>query len=508
MQEYEALRNEMKRIADLQNAAALLMWDQETYMPEGGSGFRAQQLATLSGLAHDHFTAEENNARLDRLEKSSDLDEVRSMNVKRIREDLDRASKYSSDFVQNLSKAQSEAFQAWQKAKRNNDFEAFRPELERMVELKKQESQLLGYSDHPYDALLDSYEPGTKTADVERIFSELRGGLEPLLKEIEACEKPDDELMYRSYDQDEQWALTLEVLESMGYDKKKGRQDLSTHPFTISFSPEDVRVTTRMSEKNLHEGIWSSIHEGGHALYEQGLPSEEYGMPAGEACSLGVHESQARLWENIIGRGRSFWEHFYPKLQERFPDQLGQVPLDSFYRAMNVVRPNAIRTNADELHYHFHIIIRFEIEKALIEGSLEVKDVPTVWDRKVRSYLGIEVNSDTEGCLQDVHWAHGGIGYFPTYSLGSLMSAQFYEQARTELPDLESRIAKGELLPLRDWLRTNVHAKGRLEKPDELCEKATGKGLDPSVFLSYARRKYAELYPIQQESVKPESEKG
>jgi carboxypeptidase Taq len=496
MQEYEALKKEMQRIADLQNAAALLMWDQETYMPEQGAEFRAQQLATLSGLAHEHFTSEENATRLDRMKEDEDLSVVQSHNVKRLCEDLDKASKYSSDFVQRLSKAQSEAFQAWQKAKEKDDFGIFAPELERMVELKQQESQLLGYSDHPYDALLDDFEPGLKTQEVERIFGELRSGLDPLLKEIRACETPDDGVMYRNYPKEEQWELTLEILRAMGYDAEKGRQDLSAHPFTISFSPDDVRVTTRMSENDLHEGIWSSIHEGGHALYEQGLSREEYGMPGGEACSMAVHESQARLWENLIGRGRAFWDHFYPKLQARFPRTLNDVSLDEFYRAMNVVRPNLIRTNADELHYHYHIIIRFEIEKALIEGSLEVKDVPHVWNDKVRQYLGVEVSSDAQGCLQDVHWSHGGIGYFPTYSLGSLMSAQFYEAARNEVPELEERIAQGELTPLRDWLRERIHCKGRLEKPEELCERVTGSSLDPSVFVEYARKKYGTLYPI------------
>lgn len=476
-------------------------------MPEKGADFRAQQLATLSGLAHEHFTAEENSTRLDRLEDGkADLSEDQARNVERIREDFDKSSKYSSDFVQKLSKAQSEAFQAWQKAKEANDFGIFAPELERMVELKQQESQILGYSDHPYDALLDDFEPGLDTKEVERIFSELRSGLDPLIQSITSCDTPDDGVMYGSYSHDEQWAFTLEVLKAMGYEGERGRQDLSTHPFTISFSPDDVRVTTRMSEKNLHEGIWSSIHEGGHALYEQGLPAEEYGMPGGEACSMAVHESQARLWENVVGRGRPFWEHFFPKLQKRFPETLGKSTAQTFYRAMNVVRPSLIRTNADELHYHYHIIIRFEIEKALIEGSLEVKDVPQVWNEKVREYLGIDVPSDSEGCLQDVHWSHGGIGYFPTYSLGSLMSAQFYEQARKEIPDLEESIAQGNLIPLRDWLRERIHSRGRLEKPGELCERVTGSRLDPSVFLDYARRKYSELYPIDKEGSQVQEE--
>ena len=494
--EYEALKETMQWIADLQNAGAVLMWDQETYMPEEGAAFRAQQLASLSGIAHEHFTAEENSTRIDRLEKDDSLSDLQERNVERIGEDLEKANKYSTAFVRELSKAQSEAFQAWQKAKEANDFGAFAPQLERMVELKQQESTLLGFEEHPYDALLDSFEPGLTTQEVERVFEGLKKELTPLLREIHSCKVPDDSLMFRSYDEDEQWSFSMEVLKTMGYDLKKGRQDLSTHPFTISFSPEDVRVTTRMDANNLHEAIWSSIHEGGHALYEQGLSKEAYGMPGGEACSLSVHESQARLWENIIGRGYPFWQHFFPKLQEQFPGSMSDVSLDRFYTAINTVRPSLIRTNADELSYHFHIMLRFEIEKALIEGSLDVKDVPDRWNEKVREYLGIEVPSDAKGCLQDVHWSHGGIGYFPTYSLGSLYSAQFYAQAKEDINDLEGSIAKGDLQPLLDWLRDRIHSNGRLKKPGELCEKVTGKELDPAYFMTYAKEKYGAIYPL------------
>ncbi len=495
--EYETLRATMQRIADLQNAGAVLMWDQETYMPEKGAELRAQQLATISGIAHEHFTDPSNSTRIQNLKDSGSLTDLQSRSVERISEDLDKANKYSTAFVQELSKAQSEAFQAWQKAKANDDFEAFAPQLKRMVELKQKETELLGYEEHPYDALLDDFEPGLTSAKVERVFEGLKKELHPLLEAIHNCEGPDDSVMFRSYSEDEQWAFSMEVLQTMGYDLKRGRQDLSTHPFTISFSPEDVRVTTRMNKENLHEAIWSSIHEGGHALYEQGLPLEAYGMPGGEACSLAIHESQARLWENIIGRGLPFWEYFYPSLQERFPDILDSVPLDHFYRAMNVVRPSLIRTNADELSYHFHIMLRFEIEKALIEGSLDVKDVPDRWNEKVHEYLGIEVPSDAKGCLQDVHWSHGGIGYFPTYSLGSLYSAQFYAQAKEELPDLERKLSEGDLLTLRDWLRERIHSRGRLEKPGELCEKVCGKELDPGYFMAYAREKYGKIYPLE-----------
>lgn len=495
--EYEALKKEMRTVADLEKAGAILSWDQETMMPEEGGAFRAQQLATLSGIAHERFTDEENSARLDRLSGSDQLEANEQKNLERIREDFDKARKYSTEFVQELSRAQSEAFQAWRKAKEADDFEIFAPELERMVSLKQKEAGLLGYEDHPYDPLLDSFEPGLKTQEVERVFKGLRARLEPLLSTLKSSSSEAEEgIMYRHYPVQEQLDFSLEVLQAMGYDLKKGRQDLSPHPFTISFSPQDVRVTTRMDANNLHEGIWSSIHEGGHALYEQGLPIEAYGLPEGEACSLAIHESQARLWENIIGRGRAFWQHFFPKLKDRFPENLKDVNLDQFLRAMNTVRPSLIRTNADELTYHFHIIIRFEIEKALIEGSLKVKDVPEVWNQKYEEYLGVEVPSDAQGCLQDVHWSHGGFGYFPTYSLGSLYSAQFYKQASEEQGDLEEKIAKGDLHTLREWLRENIHQWGRLERSGELCKRVTGKELDPDPFIDYAWKKYGDLYPV------------
>lgn len=505
--EYQALREEMRRIADLNHSAAVLTWDQETHMPEGGGTFRAQQLSTLSGIAHERFVMEENQIRLDRLEEAEGLEEREEQELKKVREDFDKARKYSTEFVQELSKAQSEAFQAWQKAKKADDFGAFAPHLERMIELKQREAQTLGYEDHPYDALLDEFEPGLRTADLESIFSGLQEKLAPLLKAIKECIPPDDELMYRHYPEGEQWKFSLEVLESMGYDLSQGRQDLSTHPFTISFSPEDVRITTRMDPRNLHEGIWSSIHEGGHALYEQGLPVEGYGMPGGEACSMAIHESQARLWENIVGRGRPFWEHFFPRLKEYFPGNFRDVSLEQFYSAMNAVRPGLIRTDADELSYHFHIIIRFEIEKALMEGTIQVEDIPRIWSEKYRDHLGVEVPSDAKGCLQDVHWAHGAIGYFPSYSLGSLYSAQFYAKAEHEVPDLEERIRTGDLLGLRDWLREKVHRWGRLERSQELCERVTGEELDPRYFMDYAWEKYSDIFPIDPPSDRKDLDK-
>jgi carboxypeptidase Taq len=301
--------------------------------------------------------------------------------------------------------------------------------------------------------------------------------------------------MYLRYDKDQQWAFGLELLRQMGYDFEAGRQDVSSHPFTTNFSSQDVRVTTRTAEDNLNEMIWSCIHEGGHALYEQGLPDSEYGLPSGEYVSLGIHESQSRLWENNVGRSLPYWKCNLPRLKELFPENLKHVSPDDFYKAMNKVQPSLIRTNADELTYHFHILIRFEIEKALIEGTVEVNDLPALWNAKYKEYLGLDVPSDSKGVLQDIHWSHGSFGYFPTYSLGSFYAAQFYAFAARQIPELEAEIEKGNLKPLLDWLRTHIHAEGKMYSAENLCIKITGEKLSFKYFMEYARKKYSGLYP-------------
>jgi carboxypeptidase Taq len=500
---YEQFKNHLQKVGDLKYAANVLHWDQEVYMPKNGAGPRAQQLATLSGVIHELSTDKKLGDLLAELRTDSTLTFEQKRNVEDAFDKYTKNLRYDVSFVQEMSMAVSEAFQSWNKAKEASDFSMFAPHLEKLVKLKRQETEILGYTDHPYDALLDQFEPKAKTADITALFEDVKSVMVDFVKEIAACPQNDDAFMSAHYDKDDQWDFGIELLTQMGYDFDSGRQDVSSHPFTTNFSATDVRVTTRINENDLNEMIWSCIHEGGHALYEQGLPTEEYGLAGGEYLSLGVHESQSRLWENNVGRGKSYWKANYASLKAKFPEALGNVSFDQFYRGMNIVKPSLIRTNADELTYHFHIIIRFEIEKALIEGSVEVNDLPALWNAKYKEYLDIDVPSDAMGVLQDIHWAHGGFGYFPTYSIGSFYAAQFYATAKEEIPGLEAEIEAGNMKPLLAWLREKVHAHGRIYTADELCERITGSKLNFSHFMTYARAKYSELYamaPVSQEA--------
>jgi carboxypeptidase Taq len=486
----------MSKIADVQYASAVLNWDQETYMPPKGAEFRAQQLSTLAGIGHELATSKELGDLLNQLTTDNTLSEKEKRNIKESLKRYNDNKKYTTEFVQELSKTISETFQAWQKAKKENDFASYAPHLEKLVKLKRKECKILEPFAHPYDALLDQYEPGAKTADLEVLFSDVRSQLVTFVKQIAEKPQNEDNFMYKHFDKDKQWQIGLDILKEMGYDFEAGRQDASSHPFTTNFSSQDVRVTTRINENDLNEMIWSCIHEGGHALYEQGLPPSEYGLPSGEYISLGIHESQSRLWENNVGRSLSYWKFNYKKLQDAFPENLNAVNFESFYKAMNIVKPSLIRTSADELTYHFHVLIRFEIEKALIEGTIEVKDLPSYWNAKYNEYLGIVVPDDTKGVLQDIHWSHGSFGYFPTYSLGSFYAAQFYAQAKKEISNLESEIEKGNTKPLLDWLREKIHKYGKYYSAEELCISITGEKLNFKHFMDYATNKYSRLYNL------------
>lgn len=486
----------LRKIADIQYASAVLNWDQETYMPSKGATFRAQQLSTLAGIGHELATSKELGKLLHLLSTDNSLSEKEKRNIKQSLKTFNENKKYTTEFVQELSKTISETFQAWHKAKADNNFAVYAPHLEKLVTLKREESKLLGDFAHPYDALLNQFEPGLKTADLEVLFTDVREQLVTFVKKIAAKPQNNDAFMYLYYDREMQWDLGLNLLKQMGFDFESGRQDASSHPFTTNFSPEDVRITTRINEQDINEMIWSCIHEGGHALYEQGLPSEEYGMPSSEYISLGIHESQSRLWENNVGRSLQYWKANYPKLQDAFPENLKSVSVQSFYKAMNIVKPSLIRTSADELTYHFHVLIRFEIEKALIEGLIEVKDLPSYWNLKYKEYLGIEVPDDSSGVLQDIHWSHGSFGYFPTYSLGSFYAAQFWVQAKKEIEELENEIEKGNMKPLLDWLREKVHRHGKFYSAEELCIEITGEKLNFKYFMDYASIKYSKLYDL------------
>jgi carboxypeptidase Taq len=365
-----------------------------------------------------------------------------------------------------------------------------------MISLKRQQAELYGYEGHPYDALLDDYEKGATVALLDPLFAQVRAELPQLLQGIGARPQVADDFFRRHFGKEGQWQFSLEVLRAIGYDFEAGRQDYSEHPFTTSFAPGDVRITTRVDENDFASMLWSSIHEGGHALYEQGLPEDEYAMPLGAPASLSIHESQSRLWENCVGRSLPFWKHFYPHLQSRFAEQLGDVSLESFYRGMNKVEASLIRTEADELSYHFHVMIRYELEKALLESSLSVADLRDAWNAKYEQHLGLRPPDDVRGILQDVHWSHGSFGYFPTYSLGSFYAAQFWQQAQQDMPGLTADVEAGQFAILKGWLHEKVYRHGRRYRSEELCKRITGRGLDFNAFLVYARRKYSVIYEI------------
>ena len=499
----EPLTNRLLEIRRIQSAASVLSWDQETYMPAGGGAARAEQIATLEGLAHEKLVSQEVETLLaDWIDPATGQaaagwDEPSRSLLRETWRDFSRAKKLPSAFVIRLSRECSLAQQAWVTAREESRFSKFLPSLRTIISLKREEADYLGYRNSPYDALLDTYEPGATIGQLAPLFTELRERLVVLLRKVKASGVAvDDTCLHQRFDQAKQIEFGRLVLVAMGYDFERGRLDLSAHPFTTSFHPTDVRVTTRVFEKDLPSCLFSCIHEGGHGLYDQGLDPRYYGSPLGESVSLGIHESQSRLWENCVGRSRAFWHCFYPILQQTFPQQLGTVPLDLFYAAINRASPSLIRVEADELTYNLHIMLRVEIEQALIENRVQPDDLPELWNEKMQSYLGIVPEQDAEGVLQDVHWSMGAFGYFPTYTLGNLYAVQFFEQAKQELPQLEEHIAAGQLVPLRRWLEQKIHRWGRMFTPDHLARRVTGKGVSPEPFLHYLEGKYRELYQL------------
>ncbi len=494
---YNTFVSKSQQIADIGNSIAVLSWDKEVNLPKGSARFRSQQISTLATLAHSLMVDKKYLRLVEKLAKSTSLNRQQKKNVALTLESIQKATKFDADFVRRRSQLISQAYHDWVKAKDANDHTIFLPSLEKLVELKKEEAQIIGYKKHPYNALLDMYEPKLTVDKLDTLFTPLKRSLKKILRQIQAAKQVQNSFLYTRYPEKTQWKYGLDILEQIGYDFNFGRQDISIHPFTTSFSSQDVRVTTRIDENDFSNMLWSCIHEGGHALYEMGLPPEQYGLPLGEAVSLGIHESQSRLWENNVGRSLAFWKHNFKSLKTKFPKQLEGISLNKFYKAINKVAPNLIRTEADELHYHFHVIIRYEIEKELMEGKMSVNDIKKNWNKKYKSYLGVDVPDDARGMLQDIHWSHGSFGYFPTYSIGSLYAAQFYAQAKSDIQDLEKQISKGNSTPLLEWLRDNIHQHGRMYYPEQLCKRITGEGLNAKHFLNYAKEKYSDIYRIR-----------
>jgi carboxypeptidase Taq len=411
-------------------------------------------------------------------------------NIELTLEDYQKNKKYSSEFVRKLSDQVNKTFHAWIAAREQNSFPFFEKDLSLLIELKKQEADILGYKDHPYSALLNEFEKGATVQMLDPIFRELLPNLKKIVDRIMAGTQADSSFLYQHFPKQQQWEWGMYLIKELHFDFEAGRQDISEHPFSTSFSSNDVRITTRIAENDFGNMTWSCIHEVGHALYEQGLPLDQYGLPLGEACSYSIHESQSRLWENNVGRSFGFWQHYLPQLKKYFPEQFKDISLDQFYGSINKVQPSLIRTEADELTYHFHVFIRYELEKKLMDGSLMPKEIPGFWKEQYKKLLNVEVHSDKEGALQDVHWSHGSFGYFPTYSLGSFYAAQFFSSAEKEIPELRDQISQGEFSNLLSWLRKRIHNNGRMYTSEELCQKITGEPLQVNYFIGHILQKY------------------
>jgi carboxypeptidase Taq len=498
---YAELVRRSKELGVLNSCAAVLGWDHQTYMPPKGGALRGEQMAFLASLSHQKFTDPKVGELLAAIEGSDlvrDPESDAAANVREIRRAYDRATKIPQSLVEELARVTTEAQQVWEQAKKKNDYATFRPMLEKVVELKRQEADAVGFKDHRYNALIEEYEPGTTVAELKTLFASLTAELAPLVKKIVASPKqPDTGVLTREFPIDRQKVFAEAAAVAIGFDFAAGRLDTTAHPFCSGFGPGDCRITTRYNPRFFNEAFFGVLHETGHAMYEQGLPAEHFGTPLGGACSFGIHESQSRLWENQVGRGRPFWEHFFPRLRQTFPTAVADVSLDGFYFAINDVRPSLIRVEADEATYNLHIALRFELELALLSGDLTTADLPGAWNERFKALFGLEVPDDARGCLQDIHWSFGGIGYFPTYTLGNLYAAQLMDAVKHEYGGaLEDDFRRGDFGRLKAWLGTHIYRYGQRFRAGELCRRATGAALSPKPFLSYLNEKFGALYGV------------
>jgi carboxypeptidase Taq len=492
------LKDKLAEIMDLNYTAALLGWDQQTYMPPGGAEARGNQLALLGKLIHERSTSPEMGKLLEDLKgyaANLDPDSDDARLVKVTTRAYEKAVRVPVKHVIDFAQATTLGQQAWVEARSKSDFSIFRPHLEKIVALRQEYASFFPNFEHPYDALLDDFEPNMKTVDVKAIFDGLRPRQVELIKAIAGKPQVDDAFLHQPFDENKQLQFGREVITRFGYDWQRGRQDKAPHPFTISFSINDVRITTRVLPDFLNTMLFGTMHECGHALYAMGVAPEleRTGLEGG--ASLAVHESQSRLWENLVGRSLPFWQHFYPRLQETFP-QLVDVPLEKFYKGINKVAPSFIRVEADEATYNLHIMLRLELEIALLEGKVAAKDMPDIWNTRMQEYLGVTPPDDARGVLQDIHWSGGSIGYFSTYALGNLISAQLWEKINQDIPDLVEQVRQGKFEALLGWLREKIHRHGGKFEPQELVQKVTGSRIDPAPYVRYLTKKYSEIYNL------------
>ncbi|MCA9221330.1 MAG: carboxypeptidase M32 [Planctomycetales bacterium] len=497
---FDLVCKHVRETALLESAGSLLEWDERTRMPIKAGAYRAEQIAYVSRLAHERRIDRRLGEWLGELagsELAADPHSDHGATVRQLRRDYEKKTKLPVRLVEELTRASVLGQQAWVEARKNDDFAAFAPHLTTILNLKREQAEAIGYEQHIYDALLDDFEPDAKTAEVAEVLSALKQQLAPLVAAIaESGRRPPVEILERGYPASVQESFGTAAAARIGFDFDSGRLDETAHPFCTSLGPNDCRITTRYDERFFPSAFFGILHEAGHGIYDQGLRGDWYGLPPGSYISLGIHESQSRMWENAVGRSSAFWRHFYPEAQRAFPAALGDVSLDDFYFAINNVEPSLIRVEADEATYNLHIIVRFELEQALLTGDLSVADLPDAWRGKYREALGIQSPDDADGVLQDIHWSAALIGYFPTYSLGNLYMAQFFAAADRELGGLDAMFERGEFLPLRDWLRRKIHEAGQCYSAAELVERVTGQPLSHAPLIDSLRQKLAPLYGL------------
>ncbi|TFG72752.1 MAG: carboxypeptidase M32 [Anaerolineales bacterium] len=498
--ELNTLIERLQEVDDLESASAVLDWDQATYLPPEGAAARGRQLATLGRLAHEKFTDPLIGTLLDKLqtyEKDLPYDSDDASLIRATRRQYEKKTKVPSAFMSEFYQHTAECYAMWVKARPNNDFKSVQPLLEKTLDLSRQLANFFPGYEHIADPLIDYSDYGMKASTVQNVFGELRCALVPMVESILSQQPADDTCLHRAFPEDKQEAFFVEVVKDFGFDFERGRQDKSPHPFTTNFSSSDVRFTVRYKQNDLSEALFSALHETGHALYEQGVDPKYDGSTLANGTSSGVHESQSRLWENVIGRSRGFWDHYYPKCQMYFPVQLGDVPIDTFYRAINKVQRSLIRTDADEVTYNLHVMLRFDFELALLEGKLAVKDLPDAWNARYKTDLGIEPPDNRDGVLQDVHWYGGPIGgSFQGYTLGNILTAQFYQAAVLAHPEIPNEITQGKFNTLLSWLQTNIYRHGSKYTAPELIERVTGDTLQVGPYIQYLTTKYGELYAL------------
>ncbi len=499
-QKLQELKTRLLEVNDLNSANALLNWDQTTYMPPGGAAARGRQMATLGRLAHEKFTDPAIGKLLDELrpdEASWPYDSDEASLIRVTRREYERNIKIPAEFMARLNEQQAESYQVWTEARPANDFKRVMPYLEKTLDLSRQLANFFPGYEHIADPLIDFADEGMKVSKIRPLFAELRGQLVPIVQAITSQPVADEACLKQLYPEDQQLAFGREVIKLYGYDFNRGRQDKTHHPFMTKFSLGDVRITTRVQERDLGDALFSTLHEAGHAMYEQGIRMDLEGTPLAGGTSAGVHESQSRTWENLVGRSRNFWTFFYPRLQAAFPAQLKSVSFETFYRAINKVEPSLIRVDADEVTYNLHVMIRFDLETALLEGSLAVRDLAEAWQARYQSDLGVRAPDDRDGVLQDVHW-YGGIigGSFQGYTLGNIISAQFFAAALKAQPHIPDEISAGKFDALRGWLTTNVYQHGSKFTANEIIERATGQSLSIAPYIQYLTTKYGELYAL------------